>query len=121
MLSLQCHQRLDFLSSDQKAKLSKHFSKPNKTAMAHELAVLLGIDYTHALEILVILEAEGLCENQLLIYHQCEPDVPVGAIPYGKGLPDLPWSCPECDIEVEDYDELFFDILARAKEAIEFV
>ena len=121
LLRLQCHQRLEFLSSDQKAKLSKHFTDPDKTATAHQLAALLDLNYARALEILVILEAEKLCQNQLLIYHQCKPNVPVAAIPYGEGFPNLPWSCPACEKEVKNYDELFFDILAQAKDSIEFV
>lgn len=120
MVSLISQERVNFLSSNQKAELSKHFNESGATAMPHQLAVLLGIDYSDALAILAILEADGLCNNKLLIYHRCEPDVPAGAIPYGQGFPNLPWACPLCQEEVEDYDELSFDIMAIASKVIKF-
>ncbi len=118
-----CKGRLDFLSSEQKAELSRHFRKRKQgtQAMPHQLAVLLGLKYAHALAILTVLEAEGLCENKLLIYHKCKPEVPAGAIPYGKGFPDLPWPCPLCEKVVEDSNELSFDVMAHSTYQIEFV
>jgi rubredoxin len=112
--------RLDLLSDRQKAELSKHI-QALATAMPHQLAVLLGIEYSEALAILTLLEAEGLCELKLLIYHNCEPDVPTGAIPFGKGFPDLPWVCPLCESSVENYNDLSFDIMAQFNQKIEFV
>ncbi|MBD2356653.1 hypothetical protein H6G41_18815 [Tolypothrix sp. FACHB-123] len=112
---------LEFLSENQKAKLSKHFMTASITLMPHELAVLLGIEYPHALAVLAELEAEGVCEMKLLIYHNCEPEVPAGAIPFGIGFPDLPWICPHCEQSVENEDELSFDFIAYFNQAIEFV
>jgi rubredoxin len=111
---------LDFLSDKQKAELSKHI-QASATAMPHQLAVRLGIEYPKALAILTLLEAEGLCELQLLIYHNCEPDIPKGAIPFGKGFPDLPWVCPSCESRVEDYNELSFDIMAHFTQKVKFI
>lgn len=111
--------RLDLLSDRQKAELSKHIQALS-TAMPHQLAVLLGIEYSEALAILTLLEAEGLCELKLLIYHNCEPDVPTGAIPFGQGFPDLPWVCPLCESSVENYNDLSFDIMAQFNQEIEF-
>jgi hypothetical protein len=121
MVSLICKGRLDFLSGEQRAELSRHFQKPSKTAMPHQLAVRLGLEYFEALAVIAVLEAEGLCENQLLIYHNCDPDVPAGAIPYGQGFPNLPWVCPFCEKSVEDYNELSFDIMAKSMHSIEFL
>lgn len=59
----------------------------------------------------VMQEANGLCENYLQIYHKCNPDVPVDAIPFGQGFPTLPWTCPLCGKKVEDYTEMSFDIV----------
>lgn len=120
MSSVKCQKQLKFLSNEQKAELNKKFSE-RTTAMPHELAVRLGITYAEALTIIALLEADGLCQNQLLIYHNCDPDVLLDAIPYGIGFPNLPWTCPECKEEVESYDELSFDIMAIASEAIEFI
>jgi hypothetical protein len=121
MVSLIHKERLGFLSDNHKAELSKHFMTASTNVMPHQLAVLLGIEYSDAIAILAVLEAEGLCEMKLLIYHNCEPDVPVDAIPYGKGFPDLPWTCPNCDMVLENYDELSFDLMAISKQPIEFV
>ncbi|MGJ5675104.1 MAG: hypothetical protein ACR9NN_16070 [Nostochopsis sp.] len=121
MASLIYKERLGFLSDHHKAELSKHFMTASTSVMPHQLAVLLGIEYSDAIAILAVLEAEGLCEMKLLIYHNCEPDVPVDAIPYGIGFPDLPWICPHCESIVESYDELSFDLMAISKQAIEFV
>ncbi len=121
MPSFICKGRLDFLSSEQKAELSRHFRKPGTKAMPHQLAVRLGLKYPDALAILTVLETEGLCENKLLIYHKCDPEVAAGAISYGKGFPDLPWVCPLCEKIVEDYNELSFDVMAQSTHQIEFV
>ncbi|MBF2008190.1 MAG: hypothetical protein IGS49_22780 [Chlorogloeopsis fritschii C42_A2020_084] len=121
MASLIYKKRLGFLSDHHKTKLSKHFMTASTSAMPHQLAVLLGIEYSDAVAILAVLEAEGLCEMKLLVYHNCEPDVPVDAIPYGTGFPNLPWTCPHCESIVENYDELSFDLMAISKQPIEFV
>ncbi|NMF59080.1 hypothetical protein [Pseudanabaena yagii] len=36
-------------------------------------------------------------------------------------FPTLPWTCPECRETIEDYDEMSFDVIAIAKEPIEFI
>lgn len=120
MVSFISKGNLDFLSKKQKVELSKNL-KAFRTVMPHQLAVWLGIEYSKALAILSVLEAQGLCEMKLLIYHNCEPEVPVGAIPYGKGFPNLPWTCPNCEESVDNYDELSFDLMAEFKQQIEFV
>ncbi|BCL37739.1 hypothetical protein [Nostoc sp. MS1] len=112
---------LGFLSENQKAELSKYFMKASTNVMPHQLAVQLGIEYSDALALLADLESKGICEMKLLIYHNCEPDVPIDAIPYGTGFPDLPWTCPNCENVVETYDELSFDLMAISKQPIEFV
>lgn len=113
---------LDILSDNQKAELSKHFMTASTSdMMPHQLAVQLGIEYSEALAILADLEARGICDMKLLIYHNCEPDVPADAIPYGTGFPDLPWTCPNCENSIESYDELSFDLMAKSKQPPEIV
>ena len=121
MASFISKERLDFLSDRQKAELSKHFMKASTTAMPHQLAVILGIEYSKALAILTVLEVEGLCQIKLLVYHNCELDTPIDAIPFGKGFPNLPWICPNCGTSVDNYDELSFNFIAYSKQQIEFV
>lgn len=117
--SFDCKKQLNFLSDRQKAELSQHFNQPGETAMPHQLAVKLGISLSDALAIIAILESHGLSKNKLLIYHQCEPEVPADAIPYGEGFPELPWKCPLCCEVVDSYKELNFDIIAIAEEKID--
>ncbi|MEA5553803.1 hypothetical protein VB713_22965 [Anabaena cylindrica UHCC 0172] len=113
---------LDFLSENQKAELSKHFmTASTNDMMPHQLAVQLGIKRSDALAVLTILEDEGLCEMKLLIYHNCEPDVPAGAIPFGQGFPNLPWFCPLCEKSVHDYNELSYDLMAHFMQQHDFV
>lgn len=104
---------MDFLSVEQKAELSKHFSQPGVTVTHHQLARKLGIDLSDALAILSIFEAQGLSQNKLLIYHVCDSKVLADAIPYGIGFPNLPWKCPHCAEIVENYDELVFDFMSQ--------
>lgn len=112
---------LDFLSDNQKAELSNYFMTAPTTEMPHQLAVRLEIEYSDALAILTMLEDEGLCEMKLLIYHNCEPDVAAGAIPFGQGFPNLPWVCPLCEKSVHDYNELSYDFMAHFMQQREFV
>jgi len=112
---------LELLSDNQKVQLSNHFTATSMTVMPHQLAVELGIEYYQALAILAGLEAEKICEMSLLIYHNCELEIPVSAIPYGIGFPQLPWTCPHCESIVESYDELSFDLMAKPKQPIKFV
>ena len=118
--NFDCKNKLYFLSDGQKADLNRHFNKSGVTAMPHQLAARLGIPLSDALIIIAILESHGLSKNKLLIYHQCEPEVIAGAMPYGEGFPNLPWKCPHCGEEVDSYDELDFDIMAIAHDRIEF-
>ena len=120
MPSVICQYHLDSLSDIQKVELSRQFNESGKDAMPHQIAVRLGITYSEALTILVKLEGDGLCEMKLLIYHRCEPDIPIAAMPYGQGFPQLPWLCPNCDEEVEDNKELLFDFIAIAFQPIQF-
>jgi hypothetical protein len=120
MASINCKGQLDFLSDENKKQLTRHLGQIGQNVMPHQLAVLLGITYSQALAILVILDAEKISKNKLLIYHICEPDVPAGAIPYGKGFPNLPWSCPQCEEKVNNFDDLSFDIMAQLLKPVVF-
>ncbi len=121
MSSLKCEGKLDFLSVEHKQKLTTHFCKSGTKVMPHELAIKLGTTRPEALAIITVLGTEGLSKNQLLIYHQCDPEVIADAIPFGIGFPDLPWFCPLCEEIVEDYSELSFDVMAIANDPIEFI
>lgn len=101
---------LHFLTPLLKERLNKILCVQDEHLMPHALAVRLGIDYAQSLSILATLKAKGVCQNRLLIYHNCEPGVPAGSIPYGVGFPQLPWDCPLCEESVTSYDDLRFDL-----------
>ncbi|GBO52510.1 hypothetical protein APA_179 [Pseudanabaena sp. lw0831] len=109
------------LDDYQKLLLSKHFSQAGSNMMPHQLAASLGLKYSTALLILTLLGLSERTKSSLLIYHNCDPSVPAGAIPYGTGFPKLPWHCSLCEEEVEDYSELSFDVRVTALDPIEFI
>lgn len=109
------------LDDSQKLLLSKHFSQVGSNMMPHQLAAILGLKPSTALVILTILGLSDSTKSSFLIYHNCDKSVPSGAIPYGTGLPKLPWRCSLCDQEVEDYSELSFDMMVTALDPIEFI
>ena len=107
---LQLEGRLAFLTPQVRGTLNEKLSALDERVMPHSLAILLGIDYSEALLLLTILGKEGVCRNRLLIYHNCEPDVPIGSIPFGSGYPNLPFVCRNCDAAIEDLNELSYDL-----------
>jgi hypothetical protein len=120
MNQFTCDVRLNFLDASQKTKLSKKFRNPNSKVMPHELVVSLRVKLPQAYAVVIALGSSGLCSNRLLIYHNCS-EASVGSIPFGIGFPTLPWICRECGESIEDYNEMSFDVIAVAKEPIEFV
>ena len=121
MASFICDGILDFLSGDQKGSLSKKFRSSEQKVMPHEIASPLGLKYSEALAILTVLQAEGFCQNLLLTYHNCEPDIPIKATPFEEGIPKLPFICESCQELIQDINELSFDVMALLRSAIEFV
>jgi hypothetical protein len=121
MASFICDGILDFLTEDQKSKLNKKFRSSELKVMPHELAGPLALKYSEALAILTILQAEGLCKNLLLIYHNCEPDTPIDAIPFEEGIPKVPFECKSCQELIQDLSELSFDVMAILFSSIEFI
>jgi hypothetical protein len=120
MNQFTCDSKLNFLDSIQRTKLSRKFRSPDSKVMPHELVISLRLKLPQAYAIVIALGSSGLCNNRLLIYHSCS-EVSVGSIPFGIGFPALPWVCPECGKSIDDYDEMSFDIIAIAKEPIEFI
>ena len=121
MASFICDGILDFLSEDQKSRLSKKFTSSEQKVMPHEIASPLGLKYSEVLAILTILQAEGFCKNFLLIYHNCEKDIPIRATPFEEGIPRLPFFCSSCQEVIEEVSELSFDIMAKLYHSIEFI
>lgn len=102
-----------FLTDKHFNKLEKFISDEPINFMAHQLAVIIGIDWASGISIISVLHAKNIIDVELLIYHKCDEfEMPVGSYQFGKGFPPLPWYCEECDTEVENYSDLDFDLLA---------
>jgi hypothetical protein len=61
------------------------------------------------LAFMLCLEADHLGELFHRLYHVCEAH-PIRTLPFRKGLPDLPFRCPECEQTIETRDELTIDV-----------
>ncbi len=120
MAHLVCENRLTFLSSRHKEILNEYFRQAHQTAQPRDLVIQLGIDYPQVIAILAVLAADGYCHNWLLIYHSCSETF-VDSIPLRMGMPKLPYICPYCEIEIDDYDELKLDVMAETKTSVEFI
>ncbi|ANV85539.1 hypothetical protein AWQ21_04550 [Picosynechococcus sp. PCC 7003] len=83
--------------------------------MPHEITNKLSITYEKALAFLLACELYNFAKVYLLVYHLCEPDKYIKAIPFHLGIPKLPFVCENCDEEIEDISELSFDVIAQFK------
>lgn len=100
---------LAFLDDKRRRQLNE-LLRAGVGVMPHQLAVKAGLTYQEALLVIIALQSRGLGEGRILIYHQCDPDVALDSIPLGAGLPPLPWHCPDCERDIDDVNELFFDV-----------
>ncbi len=84
----------------------------------HVLSSQTGIDSDVILGLLMYMLAVDLCDMVIYTYHHgLYDDLPhISESPFLDGYPKLPWYCDECEEEVESYDELEFDYVARLKE-----
>ena len=120
MASLLCRDRLSFLSSKHKSILNDHFRRPLQTAQPREIAIKLGVEYSKVIAILAVLAADGFCQNWLLIYHNCSETF-VEKTLLKKGMPQLPYVCPYCEITIYTYADLQLDVMAEVEDSIEFI
>lgn len=102
-----------FLNRSQFHDLSNYIGDIPEDIMAHQLAVSLGVDLPTSIAIFSVLYSKRIIKLKLLYYHNCDPEMPIGAIPFGEGYPKLPIYCEECDSEVSSYSEFDFDLMAQ--------
>lgn len=102
-----------FLNRSQLDDLVKYFDDLPEDIMVHQLAVSLGVDLSTSITILSILHTRKIIELKLLYYHKCDPEMAIGAIPYGNGYPQLPHYCEECDNYITSYSEMDFDLMGK--------
>lgn len=120
-MRLEASRRLRFLNEETARELSHILSSSGVSIMPHVLEIQLGLDYSQGLAIIALLASEGLCIAEVLIYHNCEPSLPIAKRSLIQGLPQLPWECPECERAVESYTELAFDVQATLLDTVEVV
>ena len=116
----KCEGILAFLSKEQRRQLSEKFAVSFARVMPHEISGPLGIKYSDAVAVLTVLQTKHLCQNFLLIYHICEPDLVIEHYPFENGFPELPWECTNCQKTVESIEEISFGIMALTSDSIEF-
>ena len=113
--------RLAFLTAEMQTRLNARLQIKSERMMPHSLAIMLGVEQADALLLVVVLSTEGICRNRLLIYHSCEPGMPLASIPFGIGFPNLPWTCPNCEELVYNLAELRFDLETEVIEPTELI
>jgi hypothetical protein len=116
-----CEGILDFLSEEQRRQLSTKFAVSSLSVMPHEISGPLGIKYSDAVAVLTVLQTKHLCQNFLLVYHTCEPDLAIASYPFEQGFPELPWECTNCQRVIESIEEISFGIMALTSDSINFV
>ena len=109
------HNWFPFLTKKEYEDFKKFFANSSGTIMPHELSNAIDIDISTAISTLIALSENKISSLLLLIYHDCDPDVPLDAIPFENGFPQLPWHCPGCEEIAENFSELHFDIMAKIK------
>ncbi|MGB2927122.1 MAG: hypothetical protein WBB82_17620 [Limnothrix sp.] len=102
---------LNFLSRSQKSELETMILSRD-SLMPHEIVNKLFITYEQALAFLLACQLYDFATTYLLIYHACTNDKYIESLPFDKGIPDLPFTCENCDEEIEDIAELSFDVIA---------
>lgn len=120
-MRLDASNRLRFLDEKITQELNQILSHIGTSIMPHVLEVQLGLEYSQGLAIIALLASEGLCQAEILVYHNCEPDLAVAAVPLSLGIPKLPWLCPECERVIESYAELAFDVRALMLDTVEVI
>ena len=73
------------------------------------LSKKLKLSYSETLAKVSILEDAGFSDLRLLIYHGCNKE-PVDSLDYGLSFPNLPYTCPCCKSQINNYDLMGFDI-----------
>lgn len=114
-------EELPFLQDPQIDKLSRlDENYPGKRRwLIHELCNELGIRPPEAFQLMGLLASHGFASQELVVYHK-EHDIAILFIPAAKGLPSLPFTCRECEQEIDSYDDLRFDLSARMTKPVEF-
>jgi len=121
MAVFDCHGVFDFLTLSQKDFLSLKFNQSGARIMPHEISGPLHISNIDAIAILTALQAEKLSKTYIVVYHNCEPDLAVAYLPLENGFPSTPWTCENCQEEIENIDELSFGLMAVSNTSIQFI
>jgi hypothetical protein len=88
---------------------------------ASQLAQSTKIPYQTALSILVLLRMYKLAEQKIVVYHSCDDFfTPADYIPLSMGFPQMPWTCPLCDDDVEDERELLYEFTFIFEDSVRF-
>lgn len=102
---------LSFLDVQQKSKLKDFLTScKSKKIQPHELAVKTGLTIEESLIIFAVFAENKIWRQSNLIYHKCNPNVPI--ISCDLGSFELPIKCPLCENNIEALDEIIIDQIA---------
>jgi len=88
--------------------------------MPHQIAAWTGMRLSDATTLVHMLYAGGLARLYYRVFHTCvEHPVDERRFEDGK-VKELPWTCPECEEDVHDLSELWYDKFILTEEPIVF-
>jgi hypothetical protein len=96
----------------------------NRRLMLHQIAVATGCKLDEAMGFVYLVLYEKGGEAFILVFHITEdtdPPVVAARRPVSKGLPPLPFICNNCGLEIDDPDELSFELELQVSEDVLFV
>src|SRR3989339_1106567 len=113
MRQFNCERDLNFLSAEQRSKLTEYFRSNRREIKPTILRGMLGVSESESYQIILILTAHRLIRGKYLIYHLQHPDDSYASDRLIEdGLPPLPFYCSICCKNIDTYDELDFQISA---------
>lgn len=103
------------LSQESKLRLVSFFKDPRHSVMPHELANATGVSAKTAVDLLSNLAKMTEAKLNRCVYHDCEESGGASflAVDHTESL-ELPVRCCHCEEQIEEEDELRFDLLLLA-------
>lgn len=108
--------KLPYLGEASKLEILNRLFKSREAIMLHELATATGYSREESMQLLMFLYDLRLIKPFLLVYHKEHLDVPIQTRDLLEGFPPVPFTCPECEREITQKDQLSYDFLFKTVE-----
>lgn len=112
--------RIPAITTKQWERASELFVNVGAVVEPAQLRSATGMKASAAWSLLLGVFEERHADLFLLVFHKCT-DHYAAKRPYEKGFQPVPWTCPECELRVEDPDELRYDVQAVLRTSVRFV